>query len=203
MAVLPPPTTFKQQLVITGGIVLLVLAIGFAGLSAFTYLEFGTTTFSWDYDSRTSYFLSSHLGRIELAVQHAPPTTNTSIGRVALDRPVNVTYLGRVGGSDVGLTAAEASKTPYGRWFGFDPHELKHESLGFGWTSSQILRMMAVPNWFFALASCSLGVAILYASKRPHRLLRKHQCHSCGYDLRATPDRCPECGTVPRTDLAT
>ena len=62
-----------------------------------------------------------------------------------------------------------------------------------------------IVRWEIALA-CDGAVAILLLY-RLIRSLRKWwlrrsfavagHCPACGYDLRATPDRCPECGAVP------
>lgn len=59
---------------------------------------------------------------------------------------------------------------------------------------------ITVPLWLLALSSAILPWLWLsrrYREVRASRLLRAGRCRICGYDLRATPERCPECGVVP------
>ena len=58
-------------------------------------------------------------------------------------------------------------------------------------------------HWTFVLPFWSLTVLLavlptrrLWRTLRRANLESKGQCATCGYDLRATPDRCPECGMV-------
>ena len=57
--------------------------------------------------------------------------------------------------------------------------------------------IVAVPYWFLVLCFAIAPLAYLLRRLRGHAA---GHCHKCGYDLRATKDRCPECGTpVPPT----
>jgi hypothetical protein len=57
------------------------------------------------------------------------------------------------------------------------------------------------PHWFIAAMASLLPAGWLVrcvAAHRRHRRAAAGRCSVCGYDLRATRDRCPECGTVPK-----
>lgn len=56
---------------------------------------------------------------------------------------------------------------------------------------------LGAPYWFAALLSAILPVWRFGGWKRRRRRYRLAHglCINCGYDLRATPVRCPECGT--------
>jgi hypothetical protein len=61
-----------------------------------------------------------------------------------------------------------------------------------------------VPHWFLVVITGASPILWLSAARNRRRRLRELAglCRMCGYDLRATPERCPECGEVPATGNA-
>lgn len=56
-----------------------------------------------------------------------------------------------------------------------------------------------VPFWLPTLLAAAMPgtwLARKWLANRPAARLKRGLCPRCGYDLRATPDRCPECGTA-------
>jgi len=62
-----------------------------------------------------------------------------------------------------------------------------------------IVRWIWLPHWFCVLMFAMLPAVRLRSVLRTRRRNRMGVCRNCGYDLRATPDRCPECGTAVET----
>jgi hypothetical protein len=59
-----------------------------------------------------------------------------------------------------------------------------------------------LPWWFLVAATAALPTWWFFRSRRHARRARFGHCLSCGYDLRASPKRCPECGTETRVKRA-
>jgi hypothetical protein len=53
-----------------------------------------------------------------------------------------------------------------------------------------------VPHWTLALLTSIVPTTWLVRRWRRRQRLTAGRCLTCGYDLRATPDRCPECGAA-------
>jgi hypothetical protein len=62
-------------------------------------------------------------------------------------------------------------------------------------TSTQVFRIYCAPGWLFVLLTAVLPMRGAVRTLQRHGRHKAGLCPRCGYDLRATPDRCPECGT--------
>jgi hypothetical protein len=60
------------------------------------------------------------------------------------------------------------------------------------------MRRRTTPYWFLSLLTGVLPAAFLICVLRRRRTAwtMRGRCLSCGYDLRASPERCPECGSA-------
>jgi hypothetical protein len=62
-------------------------------------------------------------------------------------------------------------------------------------SSGDIRRRLALPAWLITPLLLILPASRVVTACRLLSRRRDGFCPTCGYDLRATPDRCPECGT--------
>ena len=63
-----------------------------------------------------------------------------------------------------------------------------------GWTES--LRAAWVPHWLVALVFAAWPVRRIYLWERSRRRKKHGLCEGCGYDLRGSTEKCPECGRL-------
>ena len=98
---------------------------------------------------------------------------------------------------------------PRVHWESFPPPPVWTPPPGHGWESpvtfayqgrigTKALWSLTVSHWVVVLVASITPLAWLVREVcRGRRRWAAHLCAHCGYDLRATPARCPECGSVP------
>jgi hypothetical protein len=159
----------------------LALCVGVCVLWARSYR--GTDILVWSEFGGPFYSLRSERGAVEWVSHRGPCPFGCLLWRPAFwwDRiPPGVRI--------------DVQMSPDGRWLMPDPGGLLVPGPLFP------QRRQRIPWWPAALAAATLpaarGVAAARRGLARRAAARRGLCRRCGYDLRATPGRCPECGAL-------
>lgn len=180
----------------TARIILAVLFLAVAGVwLCMLYASWQRPIYWWVVGRQPSYGLSFFNGGASYAVGTAldggtaaglaaslPPSTQAAFWDEWSRLPARFPYRMRLGPGQGGVMVVGPRPTqPGSRAF-----------------SINLQRQGRTTTWLIPTLSGAAGIVLL---GWPHwkRIGRRRagMCRRCGYDLRATPDRCPECGTVP------
>lgn len=139
--------------------------------------------------------------RLTVTLSAQPPPHNTTCGDLSSDRGAfeiglaeTVDDMRPPGGWDIQLFSDAVRSdldifrsTWYGRlWFQYQWFPPAARGV-FRWRGAVL-----IPDWCVILPTLVMP-ATLFLRRFRHR---DGLCRTCGYDLRASPDRCPECGTA-------
>ncbi len=149
-------------------------------------------------------------------IQPAPLTVR-SLGFFSASGRVELEMTHFVASEPAPLEEFYPSTWAYGwQWDAYEASEFidyyEYSRFGFGyspllqWPLSASVNIsswsIGVPHWFIALLCLPLPLIAFRRWRRKRRIEREGLCHVCGYDLRASVDRCPECGTGFRNESA-
>jgi hypothetical protein len=143
-------------------------------------------------EDQAHYFLVADRGRLVAARQSVrPPTSGTfDVSRYATMAVKDFSFTDPKTGTTVGgitgmMTIDFAGAAPF---FSF------RNTVSGGASLPVAIAAVGAPAWVVALLLATPPVASIALRVRRRRRMRPGCCPHCGYDLRATPDRCPECG---------
>jgi hypothetical protein len=176
---------FARHLFTLCSVASLVLSVAAAVMWSRSYWHMTVVVFGhWPEDNTLrSWGLGSLAGGVELwSERYQGPVYGG--GRLRTPwRLYEVTTTGPLSHDPAGATVS---------WGGFAYRPEKRHGYVPGWP-----RSWRVPYWF--LVGVTAIPPALWTARAWKRRRRRGDgmCPTCGYDLRASPERCPECGAVP------
>jgi hypothetical protein len=170
-------------------------------LAAFSLLLFAAASLLWLRSLRTFDVWTSPVGGWEVTSERGQVSIEWGRRRQWSKKPAAAARTYRTGQADLSKPAAR----PFGEAQltvpGFQLRrivEVTSVSFAAGGMSrdvkSRITRRCEVQCWLLLIVTSLLPATVAVVRLRQARRSRVGLCQWCGYDLRATPDRCPECG---------